>query len=111
MIASDPSTAIAARLRELWHTSRPVILERLAVLRASHSALAANLHDAEARSLARETAHKLSGVLGVFGLPHGSEIAQRLEDCLQSPHPLTPDDLSWLAAQTDDLDALIAAKP
>lgn len=107
---SDPAAAIAARLAQLWRTSRPTILERLAVLKSAHTALVANADDTDARSEAREAAHKLSGVLGVFGLPQGSELAHNMEESLKSSGPLTAADLIAMAGEIESLEAMIAAK-
>lgn len=107
---SDAAAIIAARLAELWRTSRPSILERVAALHAAHDALFRNPEDAEARSQGREAAHKLSGVLGVFGLPQGSELAFTMESLLMSGNPLTPEDVIWLGEQIEALDAVIALK-
>lgn len=101
---------IASRLAELWQTSRPTILERMSILRAASAALAADPGDQDARDRGREVAHKLSGVLGIFGLPKGSEIASALEEQLQSPSPLLLDDLVRLQGQIAELDAVIASK-
>jgi HPt (histidine-containing phosphotransfer) domain-containing protein len=101
---------IASRLAELWQTSRPTILERMVALHAASEALAANPFDQDARERGREAAHKLSGVLGIFGLPQGSEMASALEEQLKSPSPLVPDDLVSLRASIADLDAVIASK-
>jgi HPt (histidine-containing phosphotransfer) domain-containing protein len=101
---------IASRLAELWQTSRPTILERMAVLHSTSEALGANPSDQQARDKGREAAHKLSGVLGIFGMPQGTEIASALEEQLKSAAPLNPDDLASLQARIQDLDAVIAAK-
>lgn len=101
---------IAARLAELWQTSRPTILERMSALQAAGQALEAHPLDQEARERGREAAHKLSGVLGIFGLPQGSELASALEETLKSPEPLNPSDLATLKARIAELDAVIAAK-
>lgn len=108
--AGDPAAAIAARLAQLWRTSRPTILERLAVLQSAQAALVANAAAVAARSEAREAAHKLSGVLGVFGMPQGSELAHNLEERLKSSDPLTAADLMAMAGEIESLDAIIAAK-
>jgi HPt (histidine-containing phosphotransfer) domain-containing protein len=108
--SSDPAAAIAARLAQLWRTSRPTILERLSVLRSAQAALVASAADTAARSEAREAAHKLSGVLGIFGLPQGSELAHNLEERLKSPDPLTAADLMAMAGEIEALEAVIAAK-
>lgn len=101
---------IAARLAELWQTSRPTILERISVLHATEEALAENPQDQEARERGREAAHKLSGVLGIFGLPQGSEIASALEETLKSPEALLPADLAGVRSRIAELEALIASK-
>ena len=101
---------IASRLAELWQTSRPTILERMVVLQAAGKNLAENPFDQEARDRGREAAHKLSGVLGIFGLPQGSEIASALEEQLKSAAPLQVNDILQLQTRIAELDAVIASK-
>lgn len=101
---------IASRLAELWQTSRPTILERMGALHAAEEALSLNPFDQGARERGREAAHKLSGVLGIFGLPQGSEIAAALEEQLKSPASLMPADLVSLQTRIAELDAVIASK-
>jgi HPt (histidine-containing phosphotransfer) domain-containing protein len=108
---SDPGAVIAARLAQLWLTSRPTILERLDLVRSAHSELVADPGNADARRAGREAAHKLSGVLGVFGLPQGTEIAASIEDRLRKEQPLSADELAWLDEQISALDAVIASRP
>jgi HPt (histidine-containing phosphotransfer) domain-containing protein len=110
MMNEDAATKIAARLTELWRTSRPTIMERMAILHSSCDSLTRNPLNTEARALGLETAHKLSGVLGVFGLPQGSEIASAIEFQLKSEEPLTPGDLTDLRDRIADLEAVIAAR-
>lgn len=112
---SDASAVIAARLAELWRNSRPVILERMTVLQSTVQQLNRNPAHAEARSAAREAAHKLSGILGVFGLPEGSRLASEIEGILIVPQDGGPDTLSpaalgALRGYVADLDAVIASK-
>lgn len=108
---TDAAEKIAARLTVLWQTSRPLILERIAALRAACNDLASNPSDAEARTRGREAAHKLSGILGTFGLPQGSEIASEMEEILKAESALTAEDRATLESQLADLDAVIASKP
>jgi HPt (histidine-containing phosphotransfer) domain-containing protein len=110
-MTEDAAAEIAARLTELWRTSRPTVFERVNLLRSAFDSLAENPADEEARATGREAAHKLSGVLGVFGLPQGSEIAASVEHLLKSTEPLTADDLSGLRQHIADLDAVITSKP
>lgn len=112
---SDPAAAIAARLADLWRTSRPVIVDRLNLLHATLEDLARNPADSEARSQGREAAHKLSGILGVFGLPDGSRIASEIEGILLGPsqggqETLSPSAVAALRGYVMDLDTVIASK-
>jgi len=107
---NDAASILAARLADLWRNSRPLIDERLAALRATHEALTLNFDDVAARTRGREAAHKLSGVLGTFGLPRGSEIAGAIEGKLMDHDPLGPADLDQMAAHIAALDAVIASK-
>ena len=110
IMTEDAAARVAARLRELWSTSRPTVLERMRVLDSACASLDENPGDAEARSSGREAAHKLSGVLGVFGMPQGSEIASTIEFLLKSDEPLTGDDLTRLREWVGALDSVIASK-
>jgi len=107
---NDPAAMIAARLADLWRQSLPIMLERVAALRSACEALDRNPADAAARSVAREAAHKLSGSLGIFGLPRGTELAAAMEQVLQGADPLTPQNVALLAEQVLELDAVIASK-
>ena len=113
---TDPATFLAERLAELWRSSRPVVLERMTVLHSTLDRLMQNPADAEARAAGREAAHKLSGILGVFGLPAGSQIASEIEGILLVPgdegrDALSPAALGALHGYLGDLDAVIASKP
>lgn len=107
---NDPAAIVAARLAELWRKSLPTTLERAAALRAACEALGRNPADVEARTAGREAAHKLSGSLGVFGLPRGTELAAAMEEVLKSAEPLTLQSVATLAEQARELDAVIASK-
>ncbi len=106
----DQAALIAERLAELWSRSLPIILERTAVLREACDALSRDPADVEARSAGREAAHKLSGSLGIFGLPRGTELASAMEEVLQGTGPLAPARVQWLVQQTRELDSVIASR-
>jgi HPt (histidine-containing phosphotransfer) domain-containing protein len=109
-MTEDAAARIAARLAELWRSSRPTILERVAILHAASESLSENPLNTEARTDGLEAAHKLSGVLGVFGLPEGSEIASSIEFQLKSDGPLTRDDLAALRDRIAALEEVIASR-
>jgi HPt (histidine-containing phosphotransfer) domain-containing protein len=113
---TDPAAFLAQRLAELWRSSRPVLLERMTLLHSTLDRLRQNPADAEARAAGREAAHKLSGILGVFGLPAGSRIASEIEGILivpsdGGPDALSPAALGALRSYLADLEAVIASKP
>jgi DNA-binding response OmpR family regulator len=61
------------------------------VLQQAETALLANALTAELREQARQEAHKLSGSLGIFGYPQGSQLAHAAEALLANvalPYPL-----------------------
>lgn len=107
---SDPSAIIAARLAALWKNSLPITRQRVAILTEACAALSRNPADAASRERGREAAHKLSGVLGTFGLPRGSELAAEIEAVLKSDEPLTQESIASLAHHARELDAVIASK-
>ncbi|MFP5230400.1 MAG: Hpt domain-containing protein [Acidobacteriota bacterium] len=109
-MTEDAASRIAARLADLWRTSRPTILERVGILHFACDALTRNPGDAKARSSGLEAAHKLAGVLGMFGLPQGSETASLIEFQLKPGEPLTAEVLSTLRDQITALDAMIASR-
>ena len=112
---NDISAQLAAKLQALWESSQSVILERAVILRVSQQQLAVNPTDAEARRRGGEAAHKLAGVLGVFGLPQGSRLASQIESLLHGSEsdgsePLTAENLQTLANLVESLDAVITSK-
>jgi len=114
---SDAAAIVAARLKELWRANRPTIAQRMTALHDALDSLRRNPADAEARTKGREAAHKLSGVLGVFGLPQGSEIASEIEAILidqgqpSEPAGINAEAQQTLREQIAQLDTIIASKP
>lgn len=97
-------------LHSLWKSNYGTLLERLRVLRFAEEKLAAGSLDEEARKDAEDAAHKLAGILGTFGLPHGSALASKIEAWLAKETApgadCAPQLLSWL----DELEAIIASR-
>lgn len=108
---SDAAAKLAARLAEVWRSSRPSILERVATLRATWVSLRENPENVEARARGREAAHKLAGVLGVFGLAQGSDLASAMEERLETEELFGAEDLATMGGQIRELEALIASRP
>jgi len=98
-------------LHTLWKSNYGTLLERLKILRAAQEKLAVDSLDDQTRKDAEDAAHKLAGILGTFGLPHGSALASRIEAWLASETApgaeCAPQFVSWL----DELEAIIASRP
>lgn len=106
----DVSAQLHELLSTLWSRSRETILERLDVLRVTLRCLRTNPADAGARKSGGDAAHKLAGILGTFGLPHGTELARRTELVLESTEPIHSYDLDRLQQDIDLLHQMIEAK-
>jgi len=100
----DPE-ATRKLLASLWERSLPVLRERCALLERAATAAQAGTLTPELRAEATAIAHKLSGSLGMFGYPEGTDLARRIEEHLEAP---TPTDAPRL---THDVTALLATLP
>jgi HPt (histidine-containing phosphotransfer) domain-containing protein len=86
-LAVNPSREM---LLALWQRGLPRLHDRLAELdRATAEALAGTL-TAELCQHAADTAHKLSGSLGMFGYTEATGVARDIELLLEAPSPLNP---------------------
>lgn len=79
-----------AFLNETWAVSRPKSLEQLTVLSQTVKDLQADSLDHQLQAHAQQTAHKLAGTLGTFGLIKGMQLARQLENLLESHKLLQP---------------------
>lgn len=84
--------AIAA----LWQQHHGTMIERLSCLQRAESALKKGQLNDELCQSASQAAHKLAGVLGMFGRNDGTEVAKALEAVLDKP-------LLSKSAQTDSI--------
>jgi HPt (histidine-containing phosphotransfer) domain-containing protein len=81
---SDDEAKIGALLKNLWERNLPLLHDRLGILDRAASEAASGRMSEGLRVEALEVAHKLSGSLGMFGYPHGTEIARELEMILKT---------------------------
>lgn len=108
---SDPTAILGERLAEIWRRSRPSVLERVDILRSVYEQLGIDAQNMEAQQRGREAAHKLAGILGVFGLSEAGEIASEIEGLLTSAMPLKASDLAEFGEQLARVETLVASKP
>jgi HPt (histidine-containing phosphotransfer) domain-containing protein len=70
---------LQAMLSALWDRSRHTVAERAALLQVSGDLWMKDGLDEATRLRAVDSAHKLAGVLGTFGLPRGPDLAREAE--------------------------------
>ena len=100
---------LRASILAIWDRGRDRALARVEVVEAAVAALPVGGPDARLRASARAEAHKLSGALGTFGMPEGSEHARALELAFEgNPAPAAHDEL---AAHAEALRAIVEAGP
>ena len=93
-------------LATLWEQRKGILLDRLRVLKDSIADLEAT-GSAESRKRGAETAHKLAGILGTFGLPRGTDLAREAEVTLEHDAPLDETALRRLHELAGELGLLI----
>jgi HPt (histidine-containing phosphotransfer) domain-containing protein len=86
--AQSHEQKLQAMLSALWDRSRHTVAERAALLQTAVEELAQSRLDKATQLSAVDSAHKLAGVLGTFGLPRGTDLAREAELLFgQSPPP------------------------
>jgi HPt (histidine-containing phosphotransfer) domain-containing protein len=70
---------LQSMISALWDRSRHTVVERAALLRTAGDLLAHHRLDEATQMNAVDSAHKLAGVLGTFGLPRGTDLAREAE--------------------------------
>jgi HPt (histidine-containing phosphotransfer) domain-containing protein len=70
---------LQSMISALWERSRHTVVERAARLRTAGDLLSDNRLDQATQQSAVDSAHKLAGVLGTFGLPRGTDLAREAE--------------------------------
>lgn len=105
----DPVPAkppLTEALNQLWVRFLPEIEEKVAVLSSAATASSAGQLSNEKQEAARDVAHKLAGVLGVFGLAEGTNLAREAEILCTPQHlpdSLFTDRLTAIACQLQSI--------
>ena len=98
-------------LATLWRQSKKTVKERVAILQEAKALWTENKLDEPARLRAVDSAHKLAGVLGTFGLPRGSELAREAEGVFEQATLNDQVKFERLCSTLDELLRLIEEKP
>jgi DNA-binding response OmpR family regulator/HPt (histidine-containing phosphotransfer) domain-containing protein len=89
---TDKQAQYLAFLNQIWINSKPKILAQAEVFNQVVRDLSANMLTPERQTQAKNTAHKLAGTLGTFGLASAMQLARQLEHLLDGSEPLRSQD-------------------
>ena len=105
--AQSPEQKLQTMLSALWERSRHTVVERAALLQEAGKLWANDRLDETTRLRAVDSAHKLAGVLGTFGLPRGTELAREAEQVFGQPIPPSKIEIEQLLELLVELTSLI----
>jgi HPt (histidine-containing phosphotransfer) domain-containing protein len=109
--AQSPEQKLQTMLSALWERSRHTVVERAALLQEAGKLWSNDRLDEATRLRAVDSAHKLAGVLGTFGLPRGTELAREAEQVFGQPIPPTKVEIEQLLVLLAELTSLIDRGP
>ena len=79
------NTQVPAAVQAIFEKTKDDLVRRVETLDEAVTVLLDGKLDESLRARAERDAHKLTGSLGMFGLPRGSELARELEQALAGP--------------------------
>ena len=109
--AQSQEQKLQTMISALWERSRHTVVERAALLRTAGDLLSDNGLDQATQQKAVDSAHKLAGVLGTFGLPRGTDLAREAEVLFGQSTPLGRDEIERLQLLLAELTRLIDRGP
>jgi HPt (histidine-containing phosphotransfer) domain-containing protein len=95
----------------LWERSRHTVAERAQLLQSAGELWNDNQLDAATKLRAVDSAHKLAGVLGTFGLPRGTDLAREAELLFGQSTPPDKAEIERLQLLLAELTRLIDCGP
>jgi HPt (histidine-containing phosphotransfer) domain-containing protein len=109
--AQSQEQKLQTMISALWERSRHTVVERAALLRTAGELLIDNRLDHATQLSAVDSAHKLAGVLGTFGLPRGTDLAREAEELFGQPMPPSKPEIERLQVLLAELTHLIDRGP
>ena len=109
--AQSQEQKLQSMISALWERSRHTVVERAALLRKAGELLVDNRLDQATQRSAVDSAHKLAGVLGTFGLPRGTDLAREAEELFGQPMPPSKPEIERLQVLLTELTHLIDRGP
>jgi HPt (histidine-containing phosphotransfer) domain-containing protein len=109
--AQSQEQKLQSMISALWARSRHTVVERAALLRTAGDLLKDNRLDQATQLKAVDSAHKLAGVLGTFGLPRGTDLAREAETLFGQSKPPGKMEIERLQVLLAELTHLIDRGP
>ena len=109
--AQSQEQKLQIMLSALWERSRHTVAERAALLQNAGALLKENRMDKATQQRAVDSAHKLAGVLGTFGLPRGTDLAREAEGLFGQSTPPNKVEIERLQVLLAELTSLVARGP
>jgi HPt (histidine-containing phosphotransfer) domain-containing protein len=109
--AQSHEQKLQTMISALWERSRHTVVERAALLRTAGELLVDNRLDQATQRSAVDSAHKLAGVLGTFGLPRGTDLAREAEELFGQSMPPSKPEIERLQVLLTELTHLIDRGP
>ncbi len=109
--AQGQEQKLQSMISALWERSRHTVVERAALLRTAGELLVDNRLDQATQRSAVDSAHKLAGVLGTFGLPRGTDLAREAEELFGQSMPPSKLEIERLQVLLTELTHLIDRGP
>jgi HPt (histidine-containing phosphotransfer) domain-containing protein len=107
----SPEQKLQTMLSALWERSRHTVVERAALLQEAGKLWSDDRLDEATRLRAVDSAHKLAGVLGTFGLPRGTDLAREAEQVFGRQIPPIKVEIERLLVLLAELTSLIDRGP
>jgi HPt (histidine-containing phosphotransfer) domain-containing protein len=109
--AQSNEQKLQAMLSALWIRSKHTVAERAAQLQVAVDLWMQDRMDGATRVSAVDSAHKLAGVLGTFGLPRGTDLAREAEVLFGEASGAGKDEVARLQVLLAELTRLIEIGP
>ncbi len=105
--AKNSQQTLHAMIATIWERSKETVAGHVEILQQAWSLASRNELDETARLRAVDSAHKLAGVLGTFGLPRGTDLARMAEESFGQRVKLSAAELKRVGAALQELSSLV----
>ncbi|MDX2240141.1 MAG: response regulator [Leptolyngbyaceae cyanobacterium bins.302] len=96
-----------ANTSKIWEKYRDTFIQQAEILESAAQALLNQMLSPDQQQQAKQAAHKLAGSLGIFGVMAGSQLAQELEELLQSEMVLATAQIQQISKRAELLRQVI----